>query len=302
MVTYSESPQTLDQVQVTLEQKLGDALKSKKPSFSIDRPSKSSNSLRLVSHGAMDFCCEVGKTMLLIQAKSWKLNLNLEKFHLKTEYSNDQFSVWIQSDPEATHRYFDMVIRQLAETRHPAFYSRILRAFLRLEDDLSASLIDEVMAAPTDFLVALEALTSSAESAQLVAEDPFIAAKFRGLKRKKEMLETAGGTLTSEQVSDVLGISRQAVDKRRASHQLLALTQGKRGYSYPSFQFEDGKTLPGLEDVLAELKALDPWMQMVFFTNPHERLGGNTPLDSLRKGGVEEAKIVAVDYGEQGAL
>jgi hypothetical protein len=112
------------------------------------------------------------------------------------------------------------------------------------------------------------------------------------------MLETAGGTLTSEQVSDVLGITRQAVDKRRASHQLLALTQGKRGYSYPSFQFKDGKTLPGLEDVLAELKALDPWMQMVFFTNPHERLGGDTPLERLRQGGVEEAKIVAVDYGD----
>jgi hypothetical protein len=299
MITFTENPQTLDQVQLALERQLGNALKSKKPAFSIDRPS---NSLRLTSHGAVDFFCAVGQTMLLIQAKSWKLNLNLEKFQLKTEYSKDQFSVWIQSDPEATHRYFDSALRQIAETRHPAFYSRILRAFLRLEDDLSASFIDEVTAAPTDFLVALEALTSSSESSQLVAEDPFVAAKLRGLKRKKGMLEAAGGTLTSEQVADVLGISRQAVDKRRASYQLLALTQGKRGYSYPSFQFEDGKTLPGLEDVLAELKALDPWMQMVFFTSPHERLGGTSPLERLRKGGVEEAKAAAVDYGEQGSL
>jgi len=302
MVTFNESPQTLDQVQVTLERKLGDALKSKKPLFSIDRPARRSNSLRLVSHGSVDFVCEVAHTMLLIQAKSWKLNLNLEKFFLKTEFTKDHFSIWIQSNPEATHRYFDLALRQLSETRHPAFYSRIVRAFLRLEGELSSSLIDEVTAAPTDFLAALEALTSSPEAAQLVAEDPFLAAKLRGIKRKKEMLEAAGGALTSEQVAEVLGISRQAVDKRRASQQLIALTQGKRGYSYPSFQFEDGKTLAGLEEVLSDLKNLDPWMQMVFFTSPHERLKGKSPLEVLRKGGVEQARAVAIDYGEHGAL
>src|SRR3984885_12332628 len=104
---------------------------------------------------------------------------------------------------------------------------------------------------------------------QLIAEDSFIAAKFRGLKRKQQMLEAAGGALTSEKVAEVLKISRQAVDKRRAANQLLALTQGRRGYSYPSFQFEDGKTLSGLDQVLAKLNALDPWMQLSFFTTPH---------------------------------
>ena len=116
------------------------------------------------------------------------------------------------------------------------------------------------------------------------------------------MLEISGGTLSSEQVAEVLGISRQAVDKRRSSHQLLALTQGRRGYSYPSFQFEDGKTITGLEDVLAELKALDPWMQMVFFTSPNERLDGKTPIETLQNGLLEEVTSAAGGYGEQGAL
>ena len=53
------------------------------------------------------------------------------------------------------------------------------------------------------------------------------------------MLEQAGGTFSSEEVAKAIGISRQAVDKRRLSNQLLALTQGKRGYGYPRFQFED---------------------------------------------------------------
>src|SRR2546423_15347673 len=107
------------------------------------------------------------------------------------------------------------------------------------------------------------------------------------------MLEVSGGALSSEQVAEVLGISRQAVDKRRSSNQLLALTQGRRGYSYPGFQFEDGKTIRALEDVLAQLKSLDPWMQMVFFTSANERLGGKTPIKSLQKGFVEKVTQAA---------
>jgi hypothetical protein len=41
---------------------------------------------------------------------------------------------------------------------------------------------------------------------------------------------------------------------------------------------------------------------MVFFTNPHERLKGKTPMERLQKGSIEEVKSVAVEYGEQGAL
>ena len=90
--------------------------------------------------------------------------------------------------------------------------------------------------------------------------------------------------MSSEKVAEVLQISRQAVDKRRAANQLLALTQGRRGYSYPSFQFEDGKTLPGVELILTELSALDPWMQLRFFTSPHERLAGEDAARSASKG------------------
>jgi hypothetical protein len=67
-------------------------------------------------------------------------------------------------------------------------------SFLRLENDLSATLIDEATAAPTDFLVAVLALSSAPGSAQMIAEDPFVAAKFRGLKRKQQMLDAAGGS------------------------------------------------------------------------------------------------------------
>lgn len=171
-----------------------------------------------------------------------------------------------------------------------------------LEDDLTTALIEAATAAPTDQLVMLEALSSAPWVKELAANDPILEAKLRGLEVRQEMLKKSGGALTSEKVAEVLKISRQAVDKRRAANQLLALTQGRRGYSYPSFQFEDGKTLSGLDRVLETLNALDPWMQLSFFTTPHERLSGKAPLDVLRKGRIEDVVSVASGYGEQGAI
>jgi hypothetical protein len=300
MVTFSEHPKTLDEIQASIRKHLGDP-GAKKPSYSFDRPSKTSNRLCFVSHATSDVRYEIEPDLLQIVAKSWRLHLNLESFFVRTEFAKDKFCLWIESHPDADHRHFITVLRELTTTKHPAFYSRVLRAFRRLENDLPSTLIDDATAAPSDYLVAVEALTSASETTQLIVEDPFIAAKFRGLKRKQQMLETAGGALTSEQVAEILGISRQAVDKRRAATQLLALTQGRRGYSYPSFQFEDGRPITGLEEVLAELKELDPWMQMVFFTSPNERLGDKTPLERLKKGLVSEVRAAATGFGEQGA-
>jgi len=301
MVTFSEHPKTLDEIQSSIRKHLGDP-GAKEPSYSFDRPSKTSNRLCFMSHATSDVRYEIEPDLLQIVAKSWRLHLNLESFFVRTEFAKDKFCLWIESHPDADHRHFTTVLRELTTTKHPAFYSRVLRAFRRLENDLPSRLIDDATAAPSDYLVAVEALTSASETTQLIVEDPFIAAKFRGLKRKQQMLETAGGALTSEQVAEILGISRQAVDKRRAATQLLALTQGRRGYSYPSFQFEDGRPITGLEEVLAELKELDPWMQMVFFTSPNERLGDKTPLERLKKGLVSEVRAAATGFGEQGPV
>lgn len=137
---------------------------------------------------------------------------------------------------------------------------------------------------------------------ELEEEDPLAAAKLRGMKRRKEMVKAAGGTMTSEQVAEALNLSRQAVDKRRSSNQLLALAQGRQGYSYPSFQFHEGKTLEGLERVLRGLNSLDSWMQLNFFTSPDERLEGKNPIEALKQGKINEVARIASTYGEQGSL
>jgi hypothetical protein len=301
MLTISTQPETVEEVQTTIQKWLGGKEKNSSRCFSFSRVPHKTALRVFISHSAADVKVEMNERCLLFQCKNQKLNLNLEKFVVRTAFVDKRFCLDIDRDPAPEHHFLIAALRQFSHTRYPAFYTRILRAVRSLEDDLPNTLIDEATAAPTDHMVMLEALSSAPWVAELAEDDPLVAAKLRGLYRRQEMLRIAGGALTSEKVAEVLNLSRQAVDKRRSSNQLLALTQGRRGYSYPGFQFEEGKTLSGLEDVLNALGALDPWMQLNFFTTPIERLNGKTPIEALRKGNVNEVVRIASTYGEQGA-
>jgi hypothetical protein len=303
MDTYSAKPNTIEEVQTTIENWFDTRYKQSKPPWTFSRKSNKAGLDVFISHSAhLDLKVELVERCLFFQLKHTRLNLNLESFLVRSAYAGEKLCVKIDRDPELQHRLLVSTLTQFKRTKHPAFCVRILRAVKDLETDLTSALIDEATAAPTDQLVMLEAVSSAPWVAELAAEDPILASKLRGVELRQEMLEKSGGVLSSGRVADLLKISRQAVDKRRVANQLLALTQGRRGYSYPNFQFEDGKTLDGLEEVLKTLGALDPWMQLRFFTSPHERLGNKTPIEALRRGNVKEAVRAASGYGEQGAI
>lgn len=302
MLTVNAEPTSIEEVQTTLSNWFVKGFKGKQAPFTCERRDHESGLNIFISHFADDFRVELIERCLHFQLKTTKLNLNLEKFLLRSAFERESLCLKIDEDPALNRRLLTTVFRQISETKHPAFCTRMLRVVAGLEDDLSATLIEEATAAPTDQLAMLEALSSVPWVKELAADDPILHAKLRGLERRQEMLQKAGGVLTSEEVAKLLGVSRQAVDKRRAANQLLALTQGRRGYNYPGFQFEDGKALVGLDKVLANLEDLDPWMRLLFFTSPHERLAGRTPVEVLRKGGLDEVVAVASGYGEQGAI
>ena len=302
MLTCSAHPDTIEQVQSEIQKWFGRRAKGKGLPCTFSRSPHKSTLHVFISHTSNDFKFELTERCLLFQMKERKLSLNLEKFLIRTAYQHKKFCLNIDRDPALEHRFLTSTLRQFTTTKHPVFYTRVLRAVKSLEDDLTNARIDEATAAATDHLAMLQAVSSASWVAELESDDPVLTAKLRGLKLRQQMLEISGGTLTSEQVAKVLGISRQAVDKRRSSNQLLALTQGRRGYSYPSFQFDEGKTLKGMEEVLGKLSALDPWMQLNFFTSAHERLGGKTPIKALHDGLVNEATSAAIGYGEQGAI
>jgi len=301
MYTYSAKPSTIEEVQTTIENWFGTRYKEAKPSFSLQSNHTGLNVF--ISHSAHhDLKVEIIERCLLFQIKHTRLNLDLEGFLLRSAYEDEKLRLKIERDPELEHRLLVSILKQFRNTKHPAFYTRILRAVKDLESDLTSTLIDEATAAPTDNLVMFEALSSAPWVSALAAQDPIVASKLRGLELRQEMLKKAEGVLSSGKVAELLKLSRQAVDKRRAANQLLALTQGRRGYSYPSFQFEDGKTIDGLEEVLRNLSALDSWMQLRFFTSPHERLGNMAPIEALRIGRVNDVVRAARGYGEQGAM
>jgi hypothetical protein len=123
-------------------------------------------------------------------------------------------------------------------------------------------------------------------------------ARLRGIEAKRKLLETEGDPLSSAQAAKLLKISRQGVDKRRRENKLLGLELGKKGYHYPSWQFD----LRGLEQVLTALGGRDPWEKLSFFLNPSAILGDHTPLTALRgkKDNLTDIVNAAVSYGEQG--
>lgn len=101
----------------------------------------------------------------------------------------------------------------------------------------------------------------------------------------------------------MLGVTQQAVDKRRRAGKLLAVPVG-RGYRYPAWQFDErgrGGVLPGLEEVLESFGVEEPWMRASFFLRRNGRLDDRRPLDVLREGEMEAVKRAARAYGEHGA-
>lgn len=124
------------------------------------------------------------------------------------------------------------------------------------------------------------------------------AAESRGDERKKQLLEAEGGCLTAAEVAERLGITRQGVDKRRAQGKLVAVTHYKRGYLYPKWQFG----VEGFEKVLEALSEEDSWTLMIFMLSPVPRFEGETPLQLLRQGRLEEVLRFAETWGDTTAL
>ncbi|CAA9279104.1 MAG: hypothetical protein AVDCRST_MAG77-3650 [uncultured Chloroflexi bacterium] len=197
---------------------------------------------------------------------------------------------------------FGRVLSVGKEPGQAAFIARSLNAVARVASRLSEAQLGDAAGAPSDVAVLVKALRAPEAIADL-EEDPLAGARLRGAQVRLELLTAEGGTLGVEQVAELLGLSRQAVDKRRRAGTLLAVEVGKRGYRYPAWQFSGGEALPGLPGVLRALD-VSPWTQLSWFLSADLRLGGERPLDLLRRRDPEQVKRVvraAAAYGHQGA-
>ncbi|HUE43251.1 MAG TPA: hypothetical protein VMP12_06785 [Candidatus Sulfotelmatobacter sp.] len=234
--------------------------------------------------------CELAGSTLQLVLTYFEVSTRLDKGYFSCEFKMSQASGVLKDSIAAAEN-----------SRNPVFIARAINAITGLEHEIPQERIEEASTASTDYQVLLAAMTEPSVATQLAVNDPLAAAKIRGVERQREMLKNGGGVLTVSGVEKLLGISRQAVHKRQTQRQLIGLTLGRRGYAYPAWQFEEGKTLPHLATVLQALGKHDPWMQMTFFLGGNDRLDGRRPIDVLKAGEVEPVLRAAESYGEQGA-
>lgn len=193
-----------------------------------------------------------------------------------------------------------MVALRKARPLQESFMTRALRAIRRLAARMDDEDARVAVAAPSDLLSLLAALDTT-EALVGIDEDPFAAARLRGIQNRQRMLAMEGGVLSADQAAQELNLTRQAVDKRRKANRLLALPMGRRGFAYPAWQFGRGGTLPGFERVMAAFDEPNPWMRAVFFLSPNPRCGEKLPIHALRRGRIDDVIRGAQAFGEHGA-
>ncbi|MGK4005071.1 hypothetical protein WMF31_20760 [Sorangium sp. So ce1036] len=181
------------------------------------------------------------------------------------------------------------------------FLARGIDALTQIAERLDQSELGEVVASTSNTDVLVTALTQPSAVGLFSAADPLMLARLRGVQARDALLAAEGGTLTADEVGEVLHVSPQAVEVRRAAGQLLAVDGGRRGYLYPSWQLADEGVLPGLEEILGLLVEHPPLAKLRFFLSGNHRLDGERPLDRLRRGDLAPVRLAARTFGEQGA-
>src|ERR1700691_2975625 len=170
-----------------------------------------------------------------------------------------------------------------------AFLKRSVKMLERMSMAASLETLEAALSAPTDLGGVASLLSDLAPlGLDLSAVDPFVEMMARGATVKQDLMRSAGGALASSQVASALGITRQAVDKRRSRRALLAVPSGSGDYLYPACQFTTDGVMCGLEGVLQAFQIQNPWTQLSALMAPAPALGGKTILEALRSGQAEK--------------
>src|ERR1035441_5814606 len=150
-----------------------------------------------------------------------------------------------------------------------AFLVRSVKMLERVSSNASSEALRSALSAPTDVGGVASLLSDLAPlGVDLSTMDPFLEAMARGSAIKRDLLTGGGGGLTSSQVASALGITRQAVDKRRGRRALLAVPNGSGEYVYPACQFTSDGVIDGLEEVLRAFQIHSPWTQLSVLLAP----------------------------------
>ncbi len=169
---------------------------------------------------------------------------------------------------------------------HQVLLMRYMRAVDRMVSSMPKDLIMSTLAAPSDFGALARALSDPRISAPSLQTDPLAGAVGRSIAHRRRLAEMAGEMLSSSQVEDLLGVKRQAIDKRRTANKLLAVRSAS-DWLYPAFQFGEEGVLPEIEEILQAHAGDDPWVVVDILLAPDDALRGRTLLQAIQEGDAE---------------
>ena len=195
---------------------------------------------------------------------------------------------------------------ETSEAEAAEAFSRAVGAFVDLASRVDRETLDAAAKAPTDVDALVTMLTAPASIERLIETNPLADARLRWVRDRERLLHAEGQPLGTRAVSEVLGVSRQAIAKARADGRLVAVPLGPHRYVYPSWQFGPSGPLRGLRELRQVLDAGegDVWTLVAFVLAPNSRLDNETPLALLRRGEHQDVEAVlraARAYGEHGA-
>jgi len=107
-------------------------------------------------------------------------------------------------------------------------------ALTRGQDEVT---LGEAVAAPSNVAVLYRMLSTPEAVDILRSDDPLIEAQLRGIAARDDILKAEGGTVDVETAAHILGISRQAVDRRRQRYTISHL-------AHEFARYYDGKIDP----------------------------------------------------------
>lgn len=118
----------------------------------------------------------------------------------------------------------------------------------------------------------------------------------KGAEARRKRLGAAD-LLTTAEAAELAGVTHKTVinwiDKGRA----IGLSQTKRGFKLPRWQFDQP-----LWDVLPKLSLAlgtgEGWFILAFLETPHGGLDGRSPLQAIEQGDAERVLLLAQHNGE----
>jgi hypothetical protein len=193
-------------------------------------------------------------------------------------------------------------VSQAASVQHHAiqhaFIRRTTHAIERLAAQVTEATLVEAMAAPTDFGTLARILVDSGAYGAAVAElDPEAVDLAQEIEHRADIVTRAGGMLSAEDAGKLLGISRQGVDKRRRSKNLLAIRQGG-DWLYPRAQFHEHETIPCLAEIVRGFEESGPWVTLEFLVTEDDVLDGLSPRVAVLKGGELRDRVATLVRGQ----